>query len=87
MTEDKTGIGTLTTANYSIKMDDTGISHIYTADEGVWIATTTDLAKAMEIVEGLILVEHKRFYHPEAMPNVTADASSVSPPFLKRKTV
>ncbi len=64
---------TLSTGNYTIEFSD-GPSHIYKFDENknkIWIAAASDPQIAMEIIEGLILVEHKRFYHPEATPNIT----------------
>jgi hypothetical protein len=76
----------LTTGKYTIKQDK-GAAVIYTTDEGGemrWLASTTDPNKAMEIVEGLILVEHKRFYKPEATPVFVSGNDRPLPPFLKR---
>ena len=64
---------TLTTGKYTIEFDN-GPSHIYKFDEAqnkIWVASASDPDIAMKIIEGLILVEHKRFYHPEATPNIT----------------
>ena len=76
----------LTTGNYTIKQEK-GAAVIYTTDEGGemrWLASTTDPNKAMEIVEGLILVEHKRFYKPEATPTFVSGNDRPIPPFLKK---
>jgi len=64
---------TLATGNYTIEFTD-GPSHVYKFDENknkIWIASASDPEIAMEIIEGLILVEHKRFYHPDSAPNIT----------------
>ncbi len=64
---------TLTTGKYTIEFSD-GPSHIYKFDKTqnkIWVASASDPDTAMQIIEGLILVEHKRFYHPEATPNIT----------------
>ena len=76
---------TLSTGKYHIELDD-GPSVIYKFDDDgnkSWVATTSDPNTAMQIIEGLILVEHKRFYHPEATPTVTAKGNRPLPPFLK----
>ena len=77
---------TLSTGKYHIEFDN-GPSIIYKFDDNgnkIWVATAPDPNLAMQIIEGLILVEHKRFYHPEATPTVTSDGSKPLPPFLKR---
>ena len=77
---------TLSTGKYHIEFDN-GPSIIYKFDDGgnkIWVATAPDPNTAMQIIEGLILVEHKRFYHPEATPTVTTEDSKPLPPFLKR---
>ena len=64
---------TLSVDKYTIEFDD-GPSHIYMFDEKknkTWVAAASDPDTAMKIIEGLILVEHKRFYHPEATPTIT----------------
>ena len=64
---------TLSTGKYTIEFDN-GPSVIYKLDDHgnkVWIASAGDPQLAMQIIEGLILVEHKRFYRPEAGPTVT----------------
>jgi len=66
---------TLTTGKYTIEFED-GPSHIYKFDKNqnkIWVASASDPDIAMKIIEGLILVEHKRFYHPEATPNITVE--------------
>jgi hypothetical protein len=77
---------TLSVGNYSIELSD-GPSHVYLIDaEGnrQWVCATTDPERAMAIVEGLVLVEMKRFYHPESTPTITPNTKeSPVPPFLK----
>jgi len=76
---------TLSTGNYTIEFDN-GPSHIYKFDEQnnkIWIAAAADPNLAMLIIEGLILVEHKRFYHPEATPSVSLESKGETSPFLK----
>lgn len=84
MSNEKT---TLSTGKYSIEQS-SGVATIYAEDTGgnkQWVASTTDPMKAMEIVEGLVLVEMKRFYYPESVPDIkTNDASKPVPPFLKK---
>jgi hypothetical protein len=83
----KEDVETLSTGNYTIELSK-GSTQIYKTDNGVreWIAATTDPDRAMTIVEGLILVEHKRFYHPEATPQLTVENKiSAVPSFLKRE--
>ncbi len=78
---------TLSTGKYFIEISD-GPSVIYKFDENenkVWIASAPDPDIAMRIIEGLILVEHKRFYHPEAEPTISVNNSVPTPPFLKGK--
>ena len=77
---------TLSTGNYTIEFSN-GPSHIYKLDEQnnkIWIAAAADPNLAMLIIEGLILVEHKRFYHPEAEPTVSIEGKGEAPPFLKK---
>ena len=63
----------LKTGNYEIEFSN-GPCKIYRVgpDEGPkeWVCTCPDYEIAMGIVEGLILVEHKRFYHPESTPKM-----------------
>ena len=77
---------TLSTGKYHIEIDE-GPSVIYKFDDDgnkIWVATTSDPVIAMQIIEGLILVEHKRFYHPEATPTVSVKDDKPLPSFLKR---
>jgi len=77
---------TLATGNYTIEVSD-GPSMIYKFDkEGnkIWIASASDPDIAMTIIEGLILVEYKRFYYPDSNPTVNMESSPASPPFIKR---
>ncbi len=77
---------TLSTGNYTIELSD-GPSHIYRFDEQnnkIWMAAAADPNLAMLIIEGLILVEHKRFYHPEAEPTISVESKGETPPFLKK---
>lgn len=80
---------TLKTGNYSIELSSGGVQ-IYAVDKSDkknWVAATGDPQIAMDIVEGLILVETKRFYHPESEPNFETElaGSAPLPPFLRRK--
>lgn len=81
---------TLSTGKYTIELN-SGATMVYKIDDlgnKVWFCSTTDPSAAMDIVEGLILVEYKRFYHPEAAPKVTSSVAPAQeapqPPFLKR---
>mgnify|MGYP005861196111 FL=1 len=86
MSNDKS---TLSTGKYQIEQT-TGAAVIYAQDDHgnkQWIASTSDPMRAMEIVEGLVLVEMKRFYYPESTPTVNSESESKSvPPFLQRKS-
>jgi len=79
---------TLSTGKFHIEQTN-GSACIFTEDaEGnrEWIASTLDPFRAMEIVEGLLLVEMKRFYYPESTPQINGNSSGKSiPPFLQRK--
>lgn len=82
MSEDKP---TLSVGNYTIEMAPGGFG-IFAADElgdKQWIATAPDPEVAMKIVEGLILVEIKRFYHPESAPVLKGKEGKPLPPFLR----
>jgi len=79
---------TLAVGKYSIEMKD-GFFAIFAADEfgnREWLASAPDPELAMKIVEGLIMVEMKRFHHPEATPVVTGAKGKPLPPFLKKGT-
>jgi hypothetical protein len=77
---------TLSTGKYTIDLEDKGFS-IYTTDasgQREWVASAADPQVAMNIVEGLIMVEIKRFYHPESAPQLKVEEEKkASPPFLK----
>ncbi len=64
---------TLKTGNYVVEFSN-GPSVVYrTAAEGgskEWVCTCPDPESAMLVIEGLILVENKRFYYPDATPKV-----------------
>jgi hypothetical protein len=79
---------TLKVGKYSIEMKDGGfgIFAVGEFDNKEWVATAPDPESAMKIVEGLIMVEMKRFYHPEATPIVTGAKGKPLPPFLKKGT-
>lgn len=78
---------TLSTGKYTIELTN-GPSVVYKIDElgnKQWVCSASDPALAMDIVEGLVLVEHKRFYYPESQPQITPTKSpKIKPPFLKR---
>jgi hypothetical protein len=83
---------TLRTGNYVIDLSD-GPSVVSRLEEKSghkeWICTCPDPEAAMIVVEGLILVENKRFYYPEATPTVKFDqkqAEKTHPNFLDRKS-
>ncbi len=75
---------TLSVGNYNITSGNGGflISLIGDLGQHEWLATAADPDLAMRIVEGLILVEMKRFYHPESNPKLTQVENKPSPPFL-----
>lgn len=83
---DSTAPSTLKTGKYSIQFSGSGTTIFAEEEFGdkKWIATTTDPEMAMTIVEGLILVEHKRFYHPETKPVIKDQENKPLPPFLRR---
>jgi hypothetical protein len=77
---------TLTVGKYSIESAEGGfgIFAVGEFDNKEWVATAPDPELAMKIVEGLIMVEMKRFYHPEATPVVKGAEGKPLPPFLKK---
>lgn len=79
---------TLTVGNYIIESAAGGFGIFATDELGEkhWVATAPDPEIAMKIVEGLIMVEMKRFYHPEATPIFTTEEGKPLPPFLKKGT-
>ncbi len=95
MPKNKSEVSTLKTGKYSIEFS-AGGTMIYAVGEGdekEWIATVADPDTATQVVEGLILVEQKRFYHPDSAPVFTthteggeddsAQQQTPTPPFLK----
>ena len=64
-------VQTLRTGNYVIELS-TGPSVVYKVEgkSGAksWVCTCPDPDAAMIVVEGLILVENKRFYYPDSKP-------------------
>lgn len=78
---------TLSTGKYTIELS-RGASIVYKFDDGdkkTWVCSTSDPQTAMEIIEGLILVEHKRFYYPDSAPTISsAGTTKITPPFLKK---
>jgi len=80
------GNGTLTHGKYTIDIEGGGCV-VYTLENEQKIflcGGIVDPEIAIDIVEGLILVEAKRFYHPEAAPDVTMVDGETVPHFLKR---
>ena len=79
------GNPTLSAGKYNIEMVKGGFGIFITdeLDDRQWIATASDPEVAMKIVEGLILVEMKRFYHPESTPVLKGTEGKPLPPFLK----
>lgn len=86
---------TLRTGNYVIELTN-GPSMVYKIDPDCnfkeWVCSCPDPEKAMTVVEGLLLVENKRFYFPEATPSLNFQEKKDNsykkkdtPPFLKRK--
>lgn len=64
---------TLRTGNYVIELSN-GPSVVSRIEEQSgakqWICTCPDPEAAMTVVEGLILVENKRFYYPDSKPTM-----------------
>ena len=76
--------GTLSVGKYFIELSN-GPAIVYCLDESGekrWICSTTDPQKGMDIIEGLILVETKRFYYPETGHKINNEESN-KPPFLR----
>ena len=82
---------TLRTGNYVIELSD-GPSLVYKIEPNSghkdWVCTCPDPESAMIVVEGLILVENKRFYYPKSSPTMQFEEAKTktSPNFLDRKT-
>jgi hypothetical protein len=82
MSEDKP---TLSVGKYIIELAKGGFGVFATDEFGEkqWVATAPDPEVAMKIVEGLIMVEMKRFYHPESKPVLKGKDDKPLPPFLR----
>jgi len=75
---------TLSTGKYTIELTG-GASVVYAFDtEGnkTWVCSASDPMVAMNIIEGLIMVEHKRFYYPDSKPQI--NVGTPKPPFLNK---
>jgi len=77
----------LSTGKYTIELSD-GPSVVFKIDEEgnkQWLCSVGDPAVAMDIIEGLILVENKRFYYPESKPQInTVKTKGPQGSFLKK---
>lgn len=82
---------TLRTGNYTIEVSNgpSVVSKIEPeSGHKDWVCTCPDIDSAMIVVEGLILVENKRFYYPESTPTITFDDKQdekTYPNLLKQK--
>ena len=78
--------GNLTHGKYTIDIESGGCA-VYSIDNEQKVFLCGGIADpelAMSIVEGLLLVEAKRFYVPEAKRDVTMSDGETVPHFLKR---
>ena len=78
--------GTLTHGNYTADIGRDGCTiYVTKEDQRIFLCGgIADPELAMSIMEGLILVEAKRFYHPEAKRAVTMSDGETVPHFLKK---
>ncbi len=78
--------GTLTHGNYTADIGPGGCAiYVTKADQKIFLCGgIADPELAMAIMEGLILVEAKKFYHPEAKRAVIMSDGETVPHFLKR---
>ena len=78
--------GTLTHGNYTADIERDGCAiYVTKEDQKIFLCGgIADPELAMSIVEGLILVEAKKFYHPEATRAVTMADGETVPHFLKK---
>ena len=76
----------LSVGNYTIELTSKGFGIFITKDleDRTWLATATDPEVAMKIVEGLILVEMKRFHYPDSAPTFKDGSGNPLPPFLRK---
>lgn len=81
---------TLTHGKYTIELSN-GPSMVFRLDDygrKEWVASCPDPDMAMTVVEGMILVETKRFHYPESTPTLNFEEPEEQKPvpnFLKRK--
>ncbi len=77
---------TLSVGKYSIESEPTGFGIYAETERGAKerVAKVLDPEIAMRIVEGLILVEMKRFYYPNSDPTFKDQGGNPLPFFLKR---
>jgi len=77
---------TLTHDKYTIDIDRGGCTiSILEENQKIFLCGgIADPELAMTIVEGMILVEAKKFYHPEAARDVTMSDGETVPHFLKK---
>ncbi|MBD3260342.1 MAG: hypothetical protein GF334_01470 [Candidatus Altiarchaeales archaeon] len=84
---------TLSFGQYTIELSN-GPSMVYRINqEGhkEWIAACPEPETAMAVVEGMVLVENKRFYYPDSKPTINFENSNEPkqnkevPKFLQRK--
>jgi len=77
---------TFKTGKYTVKLS-SGAAQLYRTDEEgaeSWIGSAADLELATTIIEGLILVETKRFYYPESTPSFKPESMGRSLPYLAK---
>jgi len=77
---------TLKTGKYTVEIADAGcgIFKLDDQDEKVFVCGgISDPELAMMLIEGLILVENKRFYYPDSGPTVTTQSANSMGQFLK----
>ncbi len=84
MSEEKT---TLKYSNYTIEITETGFG-VFAEETGSqekeWVCTAADPQVAMSIIEGLVLLEHKRFHYPDSEPTFQSGNDKPLPPFLRK---
>lgn len=78
----------LSVGNFTIEVAPGGFGIFVTDDleDKKWLATAADPEIAMKIVEGLVLVEMKRFHYPESAPTFKSEGGKPLPPFLEKGT-
>jgi hypothetical protein len=82
-----TPTGTLRTGKYVVDITGNGCS-IFKIEENeskIFVCGgISDPELAMMLIEGLILVDNKRFYYPDSGPSVAAEPKDSMAQFLKR---